>query len=168
MTPDGKRPTPYKRYYDVFTWLVTQLAFTFTTTPFILLSLHDSLLAWSRVYFYAIIGVGISSLFLLTPGKTFLQKKVKARTTVPAQPSPGKPEVHRADSQEALQGATLGVPHEPGQEFDEMVDEITEEVKKRKGSAVGPDGAALRKLVADTLDRNLEGLRGANSKAKEL
>lgn len=124
MTPDGKHPTKNKRYYDIFTWLVTQLAFTFTTAPFILLSIHDSLLAWARVYFYGIIGVGACSIFLLTPGKKYLQQKVKARTVT-------RQEVRRADSHEGLQGATLGVPHEPAQEFDEMVNEITEEVKRR-------------------------------------
>lgn len=150
MSPDGKQPTPYKRYYDFFTWLVTQLAFTFTTTPFIVLSLHNSMLAWARVYFYCVIGVTLCSVFLITPGKQYLQKKVKERTTV-------RPDITRIDSQESMQGATLGVPNEPGKEFDEMVDEITEEVKRRKGSVIGPDGSALRKMVADTLNQNING-----------
>ncbi len=149
MTPDGKQPTQYKRYYDLTTWLITQLAFSFTTAPFILLTFNSSILVWRRVYFYCIIGVTLSSLFLLTSGKTYLQKKVKARTTVV------KPEIKRTGSHEGMEGATLGVPDEPGREFDEMVDEITEEVRKRKGSAIGPDGMALRRMVEETLNRNL-------------
>ena len=148
MTPDGKQPTQNKRYYDFFTWLVTQLAFSFTTAPFILLSIHTSMLAWARVYFYCIVGVTFCSVFLATPGKTYLQKQVRARST--------KPELRRNESQESLQGATLGVPNEPGQEFDEMVDEIMEEVKKRRGSAAGPDGMELRKKVEETLRKKVD------------
>lgn len=97
MTPDGKNPTSNKRYYDVFTWLVTQLVFSFTTAPFILLNIHDSTLVWARVYFYAIIGVTACSLFLATPGKAFLSKKVKART------GSGRPDsLKRNESQESL------------------------------------------------------------------
>ena len=114
MTPDGSKPTPNKRYYDIFTWLVTQLAFSFTTAPFILLTIHNSTLVWGRVYFYCIIGVVASSAFLASPGKPWLQQKVKARSTRPDK-------LMRSQSQESLQGATLGVPSEPGQEFDEMV-----------------------------------------------
>ena len=149
MTPDGKKPTQYKPYYDFFTWLVTQLAFSFTTTPFILLSSHDSLKAWARVYFYCIIGVTICSVFLITPGKTYLQKRVKARTT--------RPDLHRTPSQESMQGETLGVPSEPGHEFDEMVDEVMVEIKKRRGSAAGPDGIELKKMVEDALSRKVDG-----------
>ena len=146
MTADGKRPTKNKPYYDIFTWAVTQLAFSFTTAPFILLSSSASLTAWARVYFYCIIGVTLCSIFLITPGKSYLQKRVKARTT--------KPEFRRTESQESLQGGTLGVPSEPGQEFDEMVDEIALVVKRRRCSADGPDGVELREMVADALKRS--------------
>lgn len=157
MTPEGNKPTQYKPYYDFFTWLVTQLAFSFTTAPFILLSVHSSMLAWARVYFYCIIGVTICSVFLVTPGKTYLQKKVKARTATAKKAEDSLP---RTESQENMQGATLGVPYEPGQEFDEMVDEIMEEVKKRKGSGVGPDGMALRKRVENALHQKVDEDRG--------
>ena len=145
LTPDGTKPTKYKPYYDVFTWLVTQLVFSFTTTPFILLTIHDSTLAWARVYFYAVIGVAACSGFLATPGKAWLQKKVKARS--------GRPQLKKTDSYEHMSGATLGVPSEPGQEFDEMVDEIVEEVKKRKGQQAFPDAQELRRRVETALKR---------------
>ena len=144
MTPDGKKPTEYKRYYDITTWFFTQLVFSFTTAPFILLSIRHSMMAWARVYFYGVIGVTLCSLFLVTPGKAFLRRKVKARTATPE-------DLHRQESQESLQGATLGVPHEPGQEFDEMVDEIVAEVKRRRGSKGGPEGQELRRMVEETL-----------------
>ena len=152
MTPDGKQPTKYKPYYDFFTWLVTQLVFSFTTAPFILLSIHDSMLAWTRVYFYGIIGVTICSVFLLTPGKAYLQNKVKERST--------RPGMKRAESQESMQGATLGVPSEPGQAFDEMVDEVMEEIKKRRGSKAGPDGMELKKMIEEHLVKTVKDEKG--------
>ena len=154
MTPDGKKSTQYKPYYDFFSWLVTQLAFSFTTAPFILLSINDSMLAWARVYFYCIIGVTVCSVFLITPGKAYLQKKVKARTATAKKP---EDPLRRTESQESMQGGVLGVPNEPGREFDEMVDEIMEEVKKRKGSGVGPDGLELKKRVEDALHKTVDG-----------
>lgn len=113
LSPDGK-PLPRKRYYDIFTWLVTQLTFSFTTAPFILLTIHDSMLAWSRVYFYCPIGVALCSFFLASPGKAWLAKKAKAHAGAK------RPAVSRSESMESLQGATLGVPSEPGKEFDEV------------------------------------------------
>jgi lysophospholipid acyltransferase len=80
-----------------------------------------------------------------------LNKKVKART------GSSRPDLRRNESQESLQGATLGVPVNPGQEFDDMVDEIVAEVNRRRlaGNADqnGPVGPELRKMVAETLKR---------------
>jgi lysophospholipid acyltransferase len=101
------------------------------------------MLAWARVYFYCVIGVTICTVFLVTPGKVYLQKQVKARSA--------RPDLKRGESQESLQGATLGVPSEPGKEFDEMVEEIMEEIKSRQGSSALPDGQELRKRVEDAL-----------------
>lgn len=151
MTPDGKKPTPYKRYYDFFTWLVSQTAFSFTTAPFVVLTYDNSMLVWGRVYFYVIIGVMACSLFLLTPGKQWLQKQVKAHT---------RPALQRQDSHDSMKGDTyLGLPNDPGKEWDEMVDEITEEVKKRRGSKPwGLEGKDLRQVVEEkmksTTDKN--------------
>ena len=123
MTPDGTKPLPRKRYYDIATWFITQLTFSFTTAPFILLSVHDSLAVWARNYFFCPIGVALCSLFLASPGKAWLAKKVKARQTKRPTDS-----MKRSESMESLEGATLGVPNEPGKAFDEMVDEVMEEV----------------------------------------
>lgn len=159
MTADGAKPTPQKRYYDFFTWLVTQLAFSFTTAPFILLTIHDSTLAWARVYFYCIVGVMASSAFLASPGKAWLQKKVKAHTA-------SRPALGRSDSTESLQGATLGVPSEPGKEWDEMVDEVMDEVKKRRGSKPGPEGPELREMVEGALQKTTSGGLGDDKEGR--
>jgi len=106
------------------------------------------------VNFFAVIGVTVCSLLLLTPGKAWLQRKVKARSTKPGVARPG---VSRGESQESLQDVTLGVPSDPGREFDEMVDEVFEEVRKRKGSEIPTDGMELRKRIEVTLKEKLGG-----------
>lgn len=146
----------------MLTWLTTQLFFSFTTTPFILLTLDASLKCWARVYFYAVVGVLAGNLFLLTPGKAYLQRKVKAY-----QQSGGRPGVDRTKSKETVQmdraaGGTLGVPSEPGAEFDEMVDEVLEEVRKRRerGDSVGfkvpTDAMELRKRVEGSVREKMK------------
>lgn len=53
---------------------------------------------------------------------------------------------------EDLHGATLGVPSDPGREFDEMVDEIVEEVRRRRGSEGLPgDVSEVRRQVQESL-----------------
>lgn len=65
---------------------------------------------------------------------------------------------------ESLQGATLGVPSEPGREFDEMVDEIVEEVKKRSGGQPLPDAAELRRRVEASLKRKTNEAKDGSKK----
>lgn len=148
MTPDGSAPLPRKRYYDVVSWVVTQLAFAFVTTPFILLNLSDSMRAWASVYFYVVIGVSLSGALTASPAKRNIQQRLKARTTRPA--------MKRQESMEEFHGATLGVPGDPGKEFDEMVNEIVEEVKRRKGNKDLPEATELKKQVEENLFRRVK------------
>lgn len=123
MSADGKHALPSKRYYDVLSYLTTQAAFSFCVAPFILLSIGDSLKVWSRVYFYCVIGTVACSLFLLTPGKLWLQRHVKARQVVTTAPR-------------KTEATYLGLPADPGLELDEMIDGMRH-----------VDRAELRKLV---------------------
>lgn len=128
MSADGTSELPQKKYYDAFTWLVTQLAFSFCVAPFIYLDLHKSITVWSRVYFYCIFGVTYTSLFLLSPGKQWLQSRVKqhSRPTEEPQLEPNG------------QHPTLGLPDDPGRAWDEMVEEISAEIdaRKRRGQPI--------------------------------
>ncbi|KAI9746577.1 MAG: lysophospholipid acyltransferase [Claussenomyces sp. TS43310] len=80
LHPTTQKPTKYKIYYDVFSYLTTQLAFCFTTAPFVLLSLPESYLVWRRVYFYAIVGTAISTAFFASPAKAFLKQQLDIRS----------------------------------------------------------------------------------------
>lgn len=162
MTPDGKTALPRKRYYDLFSYVVTQLAFSFTTAPFVLLDIGDSLVVWMRVYFYTVIGTIAASLFLLTPGKAWLSSRVRkyqssaqkakatastdvsdASTSAPVRPSL----LHREGSHSTQRHPTyLGLPNDPGKAWDEMVDEFAMEIERRRS-----DGKPLADEVRNLL-----------------
>ncbi|PSR83314.1 MBOAT, membrane-bound O-acyltransferase family-domain-containing protein [Coniella lustricola] len=79
IDPQTHKDTAMKPYYDVFSYLVTQLAFSFATTPFIVLGFADSVKVWANVYFYCVVGVTASSIFFSSPGKRWIKNKLEER-----------------------------------------------------------------------------------------
>lgn len=149
MHPDGKTPTANKKYYDFLSYLSTQLAFAFTVAPFVILGFADSIRFWSRLYFYAIIGVAASMAFFASPAKGYLVKKLNERN---------RPVPQRTASQESRGQPTLGLPSDPGRDIDEALKEIRSEIemRKRRGSKVSmPTGQELKVAVEDKLGRKL-------------
>lgn len=136
MSNDGKTPTANKIYYDVFTWVITQLAFSFTVAPFILLSLPASLKVWSRVWFYCIIGVIGCFGFLNSPLKSQIVHLLKKRT--------GRPAPERSVSHDST-AVGSGIPDDPQKELGELVQEVRAEIemRKRRGSTNVPDFKVL-------------------------
>lgn len=153
LTPDGQRSTSYKIYYDIFTYFVTQAAFCFTTAPFVLLTLPSSLLVWARVYFYVLIGTAASMAFFASPGKQWLQQKLRTRNRNASQPSQ-KDKAERAEH--PIVG--LGLPDDPAGDIDEAVQEIRDEVeaRRRRGQSISmPTGADLKAAVEHKLRKKL-------------
>lgn len=125
LTPDGTKPTPLKRYYDVVSWLTTQLILSFSVVPFIVLYFSDSILVWARLYFYGLVAVMASIAFFASPAKGYLIRELKKRN---------KPEVSRAISHESVGEPALGLPNDPAREIDEAVREIASGISARKAS----------------------------------
>ncbi|KAJ5719608.1 hypothetical protein N7493_007186 [Penicillium malachiteum] len=149
MTPDGSKPTPYKRYYNIASWAATQLTLGFTVMPFILLSFSESMAVWSRVYFYGIVGTIGSLLVFASPVKGYLIANLKRRN---------RPHVMRTVSQETVRPPTLGLPNDPERDFDEAVQEIKSEIesRRRRGSVVTmPTGEELKIAVEQKIGRKL-------------
>ncbi|RAK94876.1 lysophospholipid acyltransferase [Aspergillus ibericus CBS 121593] len=149
LTPDGSKPTPYKRYYDIVSWFTTQLTMSFTVMPFIFLSFSTSIGVWRNVYFYGIVGNILSLAFFASPAKGILIQKLKSRN---------RPHVTRSTSSDALQQPTLGLPSDAVQAFDEAVQEIRSEIesRRRRGSAVTmPTGEELKAVVESKIGRKL-------------
>lgn len=150
LAPDGSKPTKYKIYYDVASYVVTQLAFCFTTAPFVILGFTDSLVVWARVYFYAIGGIVVSVAFFSSPAKKYLVEQLDKRN---------HPHVRKALSQETNYPPSLGLPSDPGREIDEAIDEIKQEVdaRRRRGSTVTmPSGESLKRAIEERIGRKLE------------
>ncbi|PTU18708.1 hypothetical protein P175DRAFT_0518155 [Aspergillus ochraceoroseus IBT 24754] len=149
LSADGSKPGPYKRYYDIASWFVTQVTLSFTVMPFIFLSFADSMRVWQSVYYYGIVGVIASLAFFSSPAKSILVQKSPARS---------RPDIVRSTSTESLQEPTLGLPNDPIQEFDDAVQEIKAEIesRRRRGSVVTmPTGEELRAAVESKLGRKL-------------
>ncbi|KAL2145974.1 hypothetical protein VTI28DRAFT_5631 [Corynascus sepedonium] len=132
---------PSKKYYDIASWLTTQLTFSFAAAPFLILSFSDSLLAWSRVYFYAIIGTAGLMAFFASPAKVHLKKKIEKRNAkagVNGNGNTGKggdDKLSRSTSSESLASRTpvMGITQDLGKEFNDAMSEIRAfEEQKRK------------------------------------
>lgn len=123
-----------------------------------LLTLPASLLVWTRVYFYAIIGVILSMAFFASPAKPFLIRKLKERNRGVVAMKKGEENEKRnnENGEHAIMG--LGLPSDPAREVDEAVREIREEVEKRRerGQSVSlPAGGELKAAVEEKLGKKL-------------
>ncbi|KAK5315234.1 Lysophospholipid acyltransferase [Exophiala xenobiotica] len=150
LTPDGTKSTKYKIYYDIAGYLVTQFTFSFVTAPFVILGFNDSLKAWARVYFYAVIEVAVAMAFFASPAKKWLGQKLDKRN---------HPHLRKTLSQETNYPPSLGLPSDPGREIDEAIDEIRQEVeiRRRRGSKVTmPTGESLRRELEARTGRKIQ------------
>ncbi|KAI1334190.1 MBOAT family protein [Xylariaceae sp. FL0016] len=124
-----QKPTPNKKYYDFASWFATQAVFSFTVAPFVILQLDKCLIAWARVYFYAIVAVGGSMAFFMSPAKLHLRRALEKRTREAGA------RLVRSTSQESLASGhggepLLGLSADPGQDVDEAIQEIRGEIEK--------------------------------------
>ncbi|KAL2828289.1 MBOAT, membrane-bound O-acyltransferase family-domain-containing protein [Aspergillus cavernicola] len=149
LSPDGSSPGPYKRYYDLASWLVTQIVMAFVVMPFIFLSFSASIHVWQSVHYYGIFVIIASLALFNSPAKGLLVKKLKAR---------GRPHVVRSTSTDSVLEPTLGLPNDAIKDFDEAVQEIKSEIESRhrRGSVVTmPTGEELKAAVEGKIGYSL-------------
>ncbi|KAJ6782904.1 hypothetical protein PWT90_04893 [Aphanocladium album] len=126
-------PSKNKKYYDFASFFVTQVTFGFATMPFLVLSFKGSLLAWSRVYFYALVWTVASLAFFASPGKAVLKKQLEKRQ------GKAQAKLVRSVSTDSLTGGhpILGISKDPERDITEAMEEIRTEVEalqKKKSS----------------------------------
>ncbi|KIM95007.1 hypothetical protein OIDMADRAFT_134806 [Oidiodendron maius Zn] len=133
LDPKTSQPTSYKIYYDIASYLTTQLTFSFVVCPFVTLTLSASLLVWSRVYFYAIIGTGLATAFFASPAKAYLVKQLNNRSGASGA------KLARTKSQESIAAKepVLGLPPNPEKDFQEIVQEVKAEFETIHGGQKG-------------------------------
>jgi lysophospholipid acyltransferase len=118
--------------------------------PFQFLTLPDSIKVWARVYFYGVIATALCFGFLNSPGKGMLVKRLKARS---------KPALERTTSggsmTEGDMQSTLGLPHDPEFEMQQIMKGVKDEIeaRKRRGSTV-PDFRVLLQQKLDEFRRD--------------
>jgi len=142
LSPTGQ-PLPRKLYYDIASWVLTQLFFSFTVVPFIILRVGPSINVWSRVSYFGLIGVAISLAFFASPAKGYLSAKVKART------AGERPGIDRKKSEG--DGVMLGVPMDAGREYRELegvVSIVREEIERRRKAGEQVD---VREIIREKL-----------------
>ncbi len=122
------QPTPKKKYYDIVTYLVTQITFCFATAPFLVLSFRGSLLAWSRVYFYALVWTVASLAFFASPGKAVLKKQLEKRQ------GKAHAKLVRSLSTDSLTGKEpiLGISKDLERDITEVMEELRGELEPRQ------------------------------------
>lgn len=59
ISKDNSNISPFKKFYDILCWIITQLTFGYCIQPFILLRLGPSIALWSSCYFWVHIGCAI-------------------------------------------------------------------------------------------------------------
>lgn len=149
LTATGQ-PTAQKPYYDLVTWLTTQITLTFAILPFIYLTFPASLSVWASVYYYGIVGTLSSLVIFAVPGvKPYLSRSLAAKNgqnpvrNPKAGSTSGAGGNVKSDDDTNTKGEesdrdhnqTLGLPNDPGKELDEAVKELRadiDEVRRRK------------------------------------
>ncbi|KAF2624046.1 MBOAT family protein-like protein [Macroventuria anomochaeta] len=170
LAADGKTSLPTKIYYDVFTFLLTQLAFSFTVAPFILLGFSDTLKVWAGVYFYTLIGV--AGCFGLFSRSLPFRKQLQQRQSVRSAPTSAadldvsnieqiaKEEIKKdnltrtnsmASTTSSRRAPTLGIADDPEAELDAIVAQVKREIsdRKRRGSAL--QGFDVKKAIQEKI-----------------
>lgn len=93
--------------------------------PFLVLSFSGSILAWSRVYFYALVWTLASLAFFASPGKAMLKKQLEKRQGM------AHAKLVRSLSSDSLTGKEpiLGISKDPERDISEAMSEIRSEVE---------------------------------------
>lgn len=131
LAADGQTPSPYKRVYDVFGTVATQLGFSYIVAPFLVLSLSGSIKVWARVGFYGHVAILLAMAFFHSPAKPWLVKKQRERVGRVARKSASMDGLNRTDS-----SGPLGLLEDPQMDLEEMRGEIVKAVEARRRNSV--------------------------------
>ncbi|KAK9240740.1 MBOAT, membrane-bound O-acyltransferase family-domain-containing protein [Lipomyces kononenkoae] len=117
LTPDLSQAGPYKAYYDVLTYVGTQLTMAYAVQPFVLLTFSDSMKAWRAVYFYIhIILFTMTAIFSTKSVTKKIELMLAARTKTASKLEQLRFEIEKARAKRApseLVGREVEEVHEP-------------------------------------------------------
>lgn len=87
--------------------------------------------------------------FFASPAKPWLIKQLNDKR---------KPALHRTASQESMREPVMGMPHDPGQDFDEVFQEVRDEVMRRRKNSSGRRGVSVAQEVKEVLRERTGGI----------
>lgn len=112
--------------------MITQLTFSFTTTPFLVLSFSDSVRVWSRVYFYGAVWTLVCLVFFASGAKGALKARLDKRQ------GRANAKMVRSMSTDSLTGKEpiLGISKDLESDMTQAMEEIKAEIdlRQRKSS----------------------------------
>lgn len=155
LEADGVTPGPYKKYYDILTWVTVQLGFGYMVQPFMILEFGPSLRLWSTVYFCVHLFIALVILLFYGPYKRtvtgYLNSLRPKETTIkPADKLKMDAEKLRQLQHElrvlSSNEPSLGVPQPDFEDFDDDVKEAIAEFEALKNE-IARDIDALRPKV---------------------
>lgn len=85
--------------------------------------------------------------FFASPAKPWLIKQLNEKR---------KPALQRTASQESLKEPVMGMPYDPGQDFDEVFQEVRDEVEKRRRNKSGPRSVSAGQKIEGALSEMTE------------
>ncbi|KAK4177072.1 putative O-acyltransferase [Triangularia setosa] len=138
LDPKTQAPLPSKKWYDLASWLTTQLTFSYAAAPFLILSFSGSITVWARVYFYAVVGTVLLIAFFNSPGAKAMKKALdqrNAKAGVITDKKGDKVGLKRTASSESLNSSkepVMGISADMEEELDEMMREVKREVEARR------------------------------------
>lgn len=87
--------------------------------------------------------------FFASPAKPWLIKQLNDKR---------KPALQRTASQESMREPVMGMPHDPGQDFDEVFQEVRDEVMRRRKNSSGRRGLSVAQEVKEVLRERVGGI----------
>ncbi|KAK9448825.1 MBOAT, membrane-bound O-acyltransferase family-domain-containing protein [Limtongia smithiae] len=114
MAADQSVPGPYKRYFDLATYIAMQLTMGYAVQPFVILTFRESMHVWRSVYFYIHIALFVmTALFSSRKVTKIISKALKDRTARSSKLDQLRFEVEQARSkmsQDEIKSATEELP----------------------------------------------------------
>lgn len=122
------QPLPRKIYYDIASFLFTQLTFSFATTPFLVLTFSGAVHAWSSVYFYGAAWTILCLVLIASPVKTALMAKLEENQ------GRASAKLVRSISTDSLTAKEpiLGISKDLERDVTEAIEELRAEVESRQ------------------------------------
>ncbi|KAG7192757.1 lysophospholipid acyltransferase [Scheffersomyces spartinae] len=174
MEADGKTPKPTKVFYDIISYIITQLAFGYAVQPFVILDFGKSIYCWFTVYFWLHGIIGLTFFVFRGPYKKqvtqFLQRYHASAVIQEQKKKTSEPELTTDKNVEKNANEVAPVPKVIDKEQEvptfglpsiEDLEQYDKEEVQRELQEIGESWKSFRARRGSLKDDDFEGLREA-------